>query len=271
MTPDTPAPDIPTRFADGLAVYGINENETTYLHREIFEDRVYIPDGGFRLGTRPVIFDIGANIGMFTLFAHKEWSDARIHAFEPVPQICDVLRRNTEDLPGVHVHQLGAGGGDYTTTISYYPGFTVMSGLDADPDRDAAAVRTYVLNKARDEHTPEEFELISEHVDALLANKFVPVQVDCEIAAMDTLVHRSGVDRIDLLKVDAEGQELAILEGVGESLWQQIENAVVEIDGNGKAVASRDLLERHGMRTSLVQPREYRDTEQYILYAWRAN
>ncbi|MFC7556536.1 hypothetical protein ACFQU7_36385, partial [Pseudoroseomonas wenyumeiae] len=71
-----------TRLPNGLRVAELNGNETSFLFREIFEDRCYLRHG---LTLRPgdVVFDVGANIGLFSLFAAEETDRARIHAFEP--------------------------------------------------------------------------------------------------------------------------------------------------------------------------------------------
>ena len=49
-----------------------------------------------RLGPRPVIADIGANIGNHSVFFAKVCKAEHVHAFEPIPHIQKILRRNTE-------------------------------------------------------------------------------------------------------------------------------------------------------------------------------
>lgn len=43
---------------------------------------------------RPVILDIGANVGAFALWAAKRWPDSTIHSYEPVPESFNYLKRN---------------------------------------------------------------------------------------------------------------------------------------------------------------------------------
>jgi hypothetical protein len=60
---------------------------------------------------------------------------------------------------------------------------------------------------------------------------------------------REGVERIDLLKMDVEGAEFAVLEGLDEEHWGMVRNVVLEISdiGNEGALARmRGLLERRG-------------------------
>jgi hypothetical protein len=37
--------------------------------------------------TRPVILDIGANVGSFAAWALKRWPGAHVHCYEPLPEI----------------------------------------------------------------------------------------------------------------------------------------------------------------------------------------
>lgn len=51
------------------------------------------------LGRPPVVLDLGANVGMFGLWAAARWPGARITAAEPVPRNLALLRRNFAMLP----------------------------------------------------------------------------------------------------------------------------------------------------------------------------
>ncbi len=55
------------------------------------------------------VVDIGANIGFFTLLARHRFPAAKIHAYEPNPQMKPMIDRNTGSL-GVVLHQEGIGG-----------------------------------------------------------------------------------------------------------------------------------------------------------------
>ena len=89
------APDV----EDALAVY-----------REIFDSDDYaaVADIGHET---TLIVDIGANIGVFSLYAKLARPRAAVHAFEPVPEIFAALEDNirTWALPDVSVHRLAVG------------------------------------------------------------------------------------------------------------------------------------------------------------------
>jgi FkbM family methyltransferase len=62
------------------------------LYREIFLQGCYDPL--VPLGPSPVIFDIGANIGLASLYFLERWPDARLAAWEPNPGAFAMLERN---------------------------------------------------------------------------------------------------------------------------------------------------------------------------------
>ena len=80
------------RLPNGLVIAHCNKNETDYLYTEIFEKHSYIQHG-IRMFEGMCVFDVGANIGMFTLYVKNACPGARIHAFEPIPPIHETLER----------------------------------------------------------------------------------------------------------------------------------------------------------------------------------
>ena len=48
--------------------------QTSIIYKEVFEDEVYLKHG-ITLEDGAVVFDVGANIGLFTLFAQPQVSD----------------------------------------------------------------------------------------------------------------------------------------------------------------------------------------------------
>jgi hypothetical protein len=64
----------------------LNQYETDYVYKEIFEDECYTRHG-IRLPDGATVVDIGANIGLFSLFALSRSPNAKIYAFEPAPLV----------------------------------------------------------------------------------------------------------------------------------------------------------------------------------------
>ena len=81
-----------------------------------------------------------------------------------------------------------------------------------------------------------------------------------------------NVDRIDLLKVDCEGAELKVLQGISDKDWPKIKSAVIEVhDLEGRLETIRGLLEKNGFGSIHVEREQgLEDTKMYNLYATRA-
>ena len=73
----------------------LHDASTLYQYREIFVDRVY----DFKTeNSRPVIFDCGSNVGMSLIAFKRNHPGARIRAFEPDPDVYQVLKHNIESF-----------------------------------------------------------------------------------------------------------------------------------------------------------------------------
>src|SRR5215813_5616199 len=60
------------------------------VYRNIFVERVY-PFDQYKAAVgqteSPVVFDVGANTGMFAAAVFDHWPRAQVHSFEPQPQL----------------------------------------------------------------------------------------------------------------------------------------------------------------------------------------
>jgi len=91
----------------GRALSYVDARSCALQHRVIFKHGIY----AIRCdGSRPRILDIGANIGMATIYLKRLFPSAKIDAFEADPEIVQVLRKNISsfDLHDVEVHHAAA-------------------------------------------------------------------------------------------------------------------------------------------------------------------
>ena len=112
---------------DGLSVFSLNADETRFVHREVFGDRCYLQHG-IELNDGDCVFDVGANIGLSSLFFHRERKGIRIYAIEPSPAAFECLKANIE-LHGVdaRVFECGLSRESGTAEFTFYPANTVCS------------------------------------------------------------------------------------------------------------------------------------------------
>lgn len=132
---------------------------------------------------RPVLFDVGANIGNYTKLLAEHFPDGEIFAFEPSPETFRALRENCP--PSVRPFNLGFGERAGKTTL-----YTNKS------NRTIASVYP---RKLSGKHALGETEEIT-------------------MGTIDNFCERENISKIDLLKLDVEGHELQCLRGAQRML-----------------------------------------------------
>ena len=182
------------RLSERPVVYRLRRGDTRILARSgvdvstiavIFIKEDYGPsvDGA-------VVVDVGANIGVFALFAAAE-PGARVFAYEPVAATYGQLRQNVElnGLEGrVTTFNLGVTGRSERRAIHVSPHgspFSTLYGGDG---------------------ATEEIECVG----------------------LEEVFERNGIERCDLLKLDCEGAEFEILYGAPEEVLDRVRRVCVE-------------------------------------------
>lgn len=270
-TIDNPAAFVPVeaKLPNGEIVYEINRYETKFLYKEIFVDKVYLRNG-IDLNPDAVIFDVGANIGLFSLFCMREAPGARIVAFDPAPHCAACFRKNVSDrFDGVELIEAALLDKAGRQRFTYYPHYSIMSGLMADPSVDAATLRKGALNQ----YGAEELDDRARAMIETLADKKLdaPVAFDCEGLTVSDVVRSRGIERIDLLKVDVEKAEGMVIGGIEEGDWPKIRQVILEVHDQGAAEheAMRTLLTNKGFEVVMEKSDDLSASDLYNIYARR--
>jgi FkbM family methyltransferase len=195
-------------FRLGLGGMGIRNWENDRVSGEKYLITKVLP-GKIR-SEDPVIFDVGANIGIMSSLVLEYFPKATIHAFEPHPRNYARLK---EQLPGhgVKLHNIALG--EKRGTLSLY------DRADSDGSFHASLYE----------------EVISEiHKQEAIAYS-VPVET------LDDVVAGEGVAYVDFLKIDVEGAELAVLKGAARLLGEK-RIGYIQFEFNEMNVVSRTFL-----------------------------
>ncbi|NJN71835.1 MAG: FkbM family methyltransferase [Limnothrix sp. RL_2_0] len=132
----------------------------------------------------PVIVEAGAHKGIDTLAMNKNWPNAMIYAFEPIPQLFDLLSTSTQDFRNnIKCYQLALGE-DISTKNMY-----VSSGKS-----DASSSLLPPV------------EHLVEHPDVTF-NKVVEIQT----ISLDQWAKRNDICFVDFLWLDMQGYEFNVL------------------------------------------------------------
>jgi natural product biosynthesis luciferase-like monooxygenase protein/FkbM family methyltransferase len=239
------------RFAlpNGMTVTYVTEFQVANGYQEIFEDEIYLRHG-ITLPDGACVLDVGANIGFFSLFVHQRSQGARVFAFEPFPATFEALRGNVE-LYGLDVCLFNRGVAERPgqAEFTFYPNAPGLSGRFAGTAEDLAENRSLVLDwlersGAGSSITPEQIdEAIRDH----LRTEVFPV----ELVSLSDVIREQGIERIDLLKVDAEKSEADILAGLRDEDWAKIGQVVLEVHSDELLEKVSGMLRAHGFEIAV--------------------
>ena len=251
---------LPTlvELAPNFSIYTHSEREARHIHKEIYIDECYAVPSSLLLSLDdrpPIIIDAGANIGLFTLWARSKFPSANILAFEPVPQTFDVLRKNlalhrAEKDKEVEAFCCGLGGAEAggeggTVELTFYP--------NAPGNSTRFPEQKDGLKELVKERFPEHGEKVIE--GWLGKEEKVQVEVRTLSSFLVGLEEKQGglFQSIDLLKVDVEGAEFEVLDGLDECHWKLVRNIVLEISeiqNQGALKRMVGLLEKKGFEVN---------------------
>jgi natural product biosynthesis luciferase-like monooxygenase protein/FkbM family methyltransferase len=231
--------------ANGLAVAHHGGFQTSVLFKEVFEEEVYLQNG-VTLRDGDCIFDVGANIGLFTLFAHQRCPNATVYAFEPIPPNFELLRTNVASYGiNANLFNCGLSSRSESATFTFYPQAAGLSGRSSNVEEDKNETRS-VVSRWLEQVAPGDRAILPQQELSELLDEYLQAETyTCSLRTLSDVIRENSVERIDLLKVDVEKSELDVLAGIEEEDWAKIKQIVIEVHSKELLDRLIPLLERH--------------------------
>ncbi|WP_029002384.1 FkbM family methyltransferase [Azorhizobium doebereinerae] len=238
---------------DGRNVHCVNAYEVGFGWHEIVSDD--LTQRGLSLPADGTYVDVGANIGLFCLRLRDLCADARIFAFEPMPAAFGALERNAASMGGaVEACRMALGAAPGEIVFDHYPAISALSTADHAVGQTLAdGLRGLLFGQGASDQIRAIIDRTGAHeklddaafIDQLFRTEAVTAVVD----TLDSVVAKYGIGTIDLLKIDTEGQERAVLDGISPALWPRIRQLLVEVHRGPEELRTiRAELEGHGYR-----------------------
>jgi FkbM family methyltransferase len=162
------------------------------------------------------IFDVGAHYGEMRTELRQEFPRADIHSFEPHPESFRKLSSTADTLGGLH--NLAMGDQSARLPLHVYGAGGTGSTMDSLEPNAGFALRT----------------------------DFPVTTIEVECTTLDSFCARQGIERVDMLKIDVEGHDLAVMRGAQAMLASgQIGFVYAEFN---------DLLDRDGVGGGSLMP-----------------
>ncbi len=263
--------EVPT----GHRISSINVNETTYQFKEIFEDRIYV-DEDIVYPEDAVVVDVGANIGLFSLFVSTYIPKAKVYAFEPLTPIRRRLELNIgRYASNVSIFPYGLSDTEREESFTYYPGYSMMSSQQAyaDASGERNVIKSYLTKAA--ESGDQSAALLVDNLDEVLEGRFDAEYHPCRLRRLSDVIDEAGIERIDVLKIDVQRAELDVLRGIEPRHFGMINAISMELhddpDGmtGGRRAEITALLEQAGFVVKAQQDPFLVGTDRWNLIAFR--
>jgi FkbM family methyltransferase len=182
------------------------------IYNEVILQQEYFQEGLSLAGARCVM-DVGANIGIFTMEVKGKAPEAAIYAFEPIPDTFRVLEQNVRLVQGsdVHLFNVAIGAEDHgEIALTFYPN---MPGNSTS------------WRALKDDNKPVMDQIFGKEASDFLhqsETRLAPVRT------LSSVIREEGIVNVDYLKIDVEGGEMSVLDGIEESHWALIRQIGIE-------------------------------------------
>lgn len=156
------------------------------------------------------IFDVGANVGNYSVLLLEKGAAAPIYAFEPHPATFAVLSKNAS---ANKFHPVNMGLGEMPMTTKIY------DSAESDGSEHASVYKS-VIEKIHEYKVKE---------------------TDIELTTVDLFVKENNLKNISFLKIDTEGNELNVLKGAANCIANNMVD-IIQIEFNEMNIMSRTFL-----------------------------
>ena len=204
--------------------------------KECFYDESYLKEipSKYFTNSKPVVIDIGANVGFFSLFMFTKFPDASVFAFEPIPKNYDQLKWYKEKFPELNF-----------TTIN-----------KAVSDKDGMLTLNYDAN--------DSFTTSATIFDKAGENDHLEVPTVTLASVMD----KYKINTIDFLKLDCEGAEYPILYGTPAEVLEKITAMAIETHVGNNNNENIDSLAQYLQKSGFTVKTDKEEGSGFI-WAWK--
>lgn len=184
-----------------------------------------------------IVFDIGANIGLFSLFFAKSvHPNGQIFSFEPNPIVYKELLRNlaVNNFSNIRTFQLAVGSSNYKDKLVF----------------PLSNKGTGTLNK-------------NIQADITSRNSLDIVTAEIEVVSLDNFIFNEELSLPDFIKIDVEGFEFDVLNGMKNILRNKKPELYIEIHGvpleekEDNIINIVNLLNKYNYNIKLVETNEF--------------
>ena len=155
-----------------------------------------------------IIFDVGANVGNTVLEFKEWWPNSKIHCFEPQEECWENLTKVQQKFSQGEVIINNQALGKKANSKAAFYSHKISSGLSGFNKINTSSIDSIYLD-----------ELVkSNNVENSNYFKSINNKRKVDVIRLDDYLYKRGINHINLLKIDTQGYEPEVLEGLGDML-----------------------------------------------------
>lgn len=190
---------------------GISKWQNNSVNGEDFLIKRFLPNY-FKDKNNITIFDVGANVGNYSLSLINSFPNASIYAFEPNPLTFDLLTEKTKNNKSILCYKIGFSNQKSSSEIFSYK---------SDEVSEHASLYKEVMSEIHNDKSISSFQI--------------------NLETLDEFSKENKIENIDFLKIDTEGHEYSVLSGA-LNLIKTKSIDVIQFEFNEMNVISRTFL-----------------------------
>lgn len=187
---------ITYKLRNGRAIIvGVKGRVGRRTFNEIFVYEEYCPDENFKIKKGYTVIDIGANIGVFSIYC----KDAKkVYAFEPVSENVKILKENLSKNSIKNVEVIDKAVSSKNSSRKIY----ITEDMGS---------HTLIKNF----QNPKEMRMV-------------------RTTSLENFIKKNKINKVDFLKIDCEGSEFEILYSLSKEIFKRIDRISMEVHKFGK-------------------------------------
>ena len=202
-------------------------------------------------------------------FINQHCQNSEVYSYEPSPVVYELLKANS-DVYGSKVKTFNFGVSDKikTAQFTFYNNSSVFSSFNANEEEDKEAIQSVVRNMFNELNSLEKND-VEEYVEEITNGRLESRIYECKLISVSDIIKENKIEKIDLLKIDAEKSELEIIKGIDEPDWYKIKQIVIEIhDKNGNIFEEiKSILTQRGFYFEVEEEKLLKQSGLYNIYA----
>lgn len=233
------------KFKNNLKVKGIGNY--IWIYNEIFIKKDYklLDDNKENM----VYFDIGGNNGIYSLYLNENNKNIEVHVFEPINELYQNIvwniNQTKKDSNNFIINNFGLGEIKKEVEINYFKDIDGLSTIKNDIEDK----KVVILN-----NNFKGIPLI-ENICKNIINNLKSEKIKINIDTLNNYILEKKINRIDCMKINVEGYELEVLQGISNDNFKKIKKILIEVENYRKNYTKQilDILDNNNFSYKVTQ------------------